>query len=105
MPESIDEKNKALAPGLRHSVQRTRLCSRPAFLVATVYPAQRPHSARTGGTVRAGEKRSRDDAVRESTDSSEWRLLDVAWSFFRSRRRNAELDRGGYRALGERRPR
>src|SRR6266478_9508738 len=93
------------APGLRHFVQPTRLFARRALLVATVYPAQRPHSARTGGAVRAREKRSRDDAVRESADSGEWRLLDVAWSFFWSRRRNAELDRCGRGALGERCPR
>src|SRR6266850_2922079 len=45
------------APGLRHFVQPTRLFPRRALLVATVYPAQRPHPARTGGAVRAREKR------------------------------------------------
>src|SRR5882672_4604466 len=93
------------APGLRHFVQPTRLFPRRALLVATVYPAQRPHPARTGGAVRAREKRSRDNAVRESADFSERRFLDVAWSFFWSRSRNAELDRGGRGALGERCPR
>src|SRR5712675_2135846 len=82
------------ARGLRHSVQPTRLSPRRALLVATVYPAQRPHSARTGGTIRARERRSRDNAVRESPDFSERRLADVAWSFLWSRRRDAELDRG-----------
>src|SRR3977135_3237260 len=77
------------APGLRHFVQPTRLFPRRPLLVPTVYSAQRPHSAGTGGAVRAREKRSRDNAVRESADCSERRLLDVAWSFFWFRRRNA----------------
>src|SRR5438105_12289462 len=78
------------APGLRHFVQPTRLFPRRALLVATGYSAQRPHSARTGGAVRAREKRSRGNAIRESADFSERRFLDVAWSFLWSRRRNAE---------------
>src|SRR6267143_6381639 len=93
------------APSLRHFIQPTRLLLRRALLVATVYPAQRTHCARTGGAVRARERRSRDNALRESPDFSERRLLDVAWSLFWSRRRNAELDRGGRGALGERCPR
>src|SRR5467141_407522 len=99
------EKQGVCAPGLRHFVQPTRLFPRRALLVATVYSAQRPHSARTGGALRARQKRSRNNAVRESAGVSERRVLDVAWSFFWSRRRNAELDRGGRGALGERCPR
>jgi len=93
MSVSIEEKNKAIVlQAFDHFVQPTRLFPRRALLVATIYPAQRPHPARTEGLFELVKTLPRQ-CVTRSADFSERRFLDVAWSFFWSRRRNAELDR------------
>jgi len=71
MPESIDEKNKALVLQAFAFCSTNGLCSRPAFLVAKYIQHKRHIPPGREDLFELVEKRSRDDAVRESTDSSE----------------------------------